>query len=317
MQEVTVIIPNFNGKHFLRECFDSLEAQDHPFNLVVIDNGSSDGSVDFIKKHHPEYTLIENSANLGFAAAVNQGIRSTDTEYVFLMNNDVILESNCISNLMHCISKDERIFAVASKMLQYSNRDLIDDAGDEYTLLGWTKKVGIGKSTDNYQDEREIFSACAGASLYRRKIFDEIGYFDENFFAYMEDVDMSYRARIHGYICIYCPDSIVYHIGSATSGSRYNAFKIRLAARNNIYVPYKNMPTIQLAFNMIFLVPGFLIKYLFFLRKKHGSDYIQGLRDGLNSLDGISKIKNHDAGLYIYLSIEWYLLKNTFKSIYI
>ena len=132
----------------------------------------------------------------------------------------------------------------------------MDDAGDEYTILGWTRKVGDGKSPDLYTAEREIFSACAGAALYRKNILDEIGYFDENFFAYMEDVDISYRARIKGYKCVYCPEAVVYHFGSGTSGSRYNEFKIRLAARNNVYVPYKNMPLPQLVLYGFLLLAG-------------------------------------------------------------
>ena len=316
MPDLTVIIPNFNGKQFLKECFDSLKEQNCSFEVIIIDNGSVDGSADFIASNYPEFSLIRNKKNLGFAVAANQGIKSSNTDYILLLNNDVVLDKNCISNLLECIKEDENLFAVASKMIQYHNRTLIDDAGDEYTILGWTKKVGNGKSTELYQSAREIFSACAGAALYRRSVFDEIGYFDENFFAYMEDVDIGYRARIYGYKSLYCPRAIVYHIGSGTSGSRYNAFKIRLAARNNIYVPYKNMPWPQLAVNMVFLITGYLIKYLFFLRKGHGKDYINGLNEGLSSLDKIKRIKYKNGRLTNYLTIEWLLLKNTLKSFF-
>jgi len=246
MPDLTVIIPNFNGKHFIKQCLDSLNVQNCLIEVIVVDNASDDGSQDYIKKCYPSLKLIENTENLGFAAAVNQGIKASNTEYVFLMNNDVVLERDCAHNLLECIKGDEKIFAASSKMLQYHDKTVIDDAGDEYTILGWTKKVGNGKSADKFQDKREIFSVCAGAAIYRRKIFDIIGLFDENFFAYMEDVDISYRARIYGYTCIYCPKAVVYHVGSATSGSKYNAFKISLAARNNVYVPYKNMPLPQL-----------------------------------------------------------------------
>ena len=142
-------------------------------------------------------------------------------------------------------------------------------------------------------------------------------YFDENFFAYMEDVDISYRAKIYGYKCIYCPKAVVYHVGSATSGSKYNTFKIRLAARNNVYVPYKNMPWPQLAFNFLFLIFGFLIKYLFFLKNGHGNDYITGLKEGLNSLNKIDKIEYKRERLNNYLYIEWILIKNTVKNIFL
>jgi GT2 family glycosyltransferase len=317
MDELTVIIPNFNGKHLLKECFDSLKDQNYPFRVIIVDNGSVDGSADYIENNYPEFDLIRNKKNMGFAVAVNQGIKATDAEYVLLLNNDVVLEMNCVINLVECIKKDLNYFAVSSKMILYQERTKIDDAGDEYTLLGWTKKVGNGKSAELYQNEREIFSACAGAAIYRRSIFHEIGYFDENFFAYMEDVDISYRARIYGYKCLYCPKAVVYHVGSGTSGCKYNTFKIRIAARNNIYVPYKNMPWPQLALNLIFLLTGYLIKYLFFLRKKHGNDYIHGLKEGLTTLNRIDRIKYKNGRLINYLKIEWLLIKNTVRNIYL
>ncbi len=316
MNSLAVIVPNYNGKKFLKVCFESLKKQSNILEVIIIDNGSDDGSVEFIKEYYPEYILIENKKNLGFSRAINQGIKRSSAEYCFLLNNDVELESNCTCNLLKCIEKDKNIFSVASKMVNFQDRDKIDDAGDEYTVLGWTKKVGEGKSSKFYAQNREIFSACAGAALYRRSILDTIGHFDENFFAYMEDVDIGYRAKIYGFKSIYCSDAVVYHRVSATSGSRYNAFKIRLSARNNIYVPYKNMPWPQLLLNLLFLLIGFTIKYLFFVRKGYGTDYINGLKEGLNSLDKIEKIGYKKGRLTNYLKIEWILLKNTVKSVY-
>ncbi len=315
MNDLTVIIPNYNGKQFLESCFVSLENQDNSFEVVVIDNGSNDGSVEYIKENYPDFTLIENSENLGFSKAVNQGINISHSKYVFLLNNDIELGLNCISNLLKCIKSDENIFAAASKMIQYNDRSKIDDAGDEYTIFGWTKKVGNGKSPDLYTQEREIFSACAGAAIYRRSVLNKIGLFDENFFAYMEDVDISYRARIHGFKCVYCSDAVVYHRVSGTSGSKYNKFKIKLAARNNVYVPYKNMPLPQLILNFAFLVLGYSIKYLFFLKKNQGKYYLEGLKQGLNSLDKIDKVKYTNKNLANYIRIEWLLIKNTMKFI--
>jgi GT2 family glycosyltransferase len=315
--KLSIIIPNFNGKQFIKLCLDSIRKQDCSFyELIIVDNGSSDGSVEYINEYYPELTLIENKENLGFAAAVNQGIKSSSSEYVFLLNNDVELESDCVSNLLKCIEKDENIFAVSSKMVQYNDRNKMDDAGDEYTILGWTCKVGDGKSPDLYTSKRETFSACAGAAIYRKDILDKLKYFDENFFAYMEDVDISYRARIWGYKCVYCPEAVVYHLGSGTSGSRYNEFKIRLAARNNVYVPYKNMPWPQLALNGIFLLAGYLIKYLFFFKQGQGSTYLNGLKEGFASLGKLEKTKYENKNLTNYLKIEWLLIKNTVKFIF-
>lgn len=313
--DLTVIIPNYNGKHFLKECFQSLKNQNHLFEVIVIDNDSQDGSVDYIQQEYPEFTLMSNHRNLGFATAVNQGINASSSEYILLLNNDVQLEPETISNLLKCIKTDENIFAVSSKMIQYHDRAKMDDAGDEYTILGWTRRVGYGKSPDNYVREREIFSACAGAAMYRRSVFEEIGYFDENFFAYMEDVDISYRARIHGYNCFYCPEAVVYHVGSGTSGSKYNEFKIKLAARNNVYVPYKNMPWPQLLLNFVFLMMGYLIKYIFFIKQGNGHIYLDGLKEGVKSRKKIKKVEHNSENFSNYLKIEWLLIRNTFNFV--
>lgn len=313
MTNLTVIIPHYNGKHYLKECLDSIKNQGISLEVIIVDNGSQDRSQEYIKESYSEFTLIENRENLGFAVAVNQGISASKGDYIFLLNNDVKLGPKCIDNLIKCLEEDEKIFSAASCMMQYEDKSKLDDAGDEYTLLGWTKKVGEGKSPQKYPEKRDIFSSCAGAALYRRSILEEIRCFDERFFAYMEDVDLGYRARIQGYRNVYCPEAVVYHHGSRTTGSRYNQFKIRLAARNNIYVPYKNMPWPQLLLNSPFLILGFLAKYLFFSKKKQGKYYLDGVKEGLNSLDKIQKVRYQRENLVNYLKIEWTLIKNTLK----
>jgi len=317
--KVSVVIPNFNGKHFLNNCLISLNDQKEYINeVIIIDNGSTDGSQEFIKnkiRNDVDFkiNLIENEDNLGFSTAVNQGIKNSHCELVFLINNDVELDKGCISNLIKCINFDDDIFSVASKMIQFDNRDLIDDAGNEYTIFGWTKKIGNNKNIANFKHSREIFSACGGAALYKKAIFNEIGYFDENFFAYMEDVDIGYRALIEGYKNVYCPKSRVFHIGSGTSGSKYNEFKIRLAARNNVFVPYKNMPIPQLTFNFLFLLVGYFIKFLFFLSKGYGNEYLAGLFEGLKNLNKIEKTKYKNKNIKNYFKIEVKLFLNLFR----
>lgn len=330
--EISVVIPNYNGNKFLERCLSSLKAslkkeQSYSLRVILVDNGSTDNSISIFNKYsnnncsnnvNIEYNLIANSFNLGFSKAVNEGIKLAvdyGSIYVCLLNNDVEITFNFFNNLIRTIEKDSKIFSVSSKMLQYNNPSLIDDAGDEYTLLGWTKKSGDGlnKSITKYSKEREIFSSCAGAALYKTALFNEIGYFDENFFAYMEDVDIGYRALINGYINVYSPDAIVYHVGSGSSGSRYNEFKIKLAARNNIWVVYKNMPWPQILLNIGFLFIGFLIKYLFFLKKGYGNLYLEGLKEGLNNRKKIKKVKFKFSNLKNYFKIEWKLIVNTFK----
>ena len=198
-------------------------------------------------------------------------------------------------------------------MLQYTNKELIDDVGDEYNLLAWTKKTGENHHSEEYMEVKEIFSCCAGAAMYKKSILEELGLFDDNFFAYMEDVDLALRSKINGYKNMLCPQAIVYHIGSATSGSRYNEFKVKLAARNNVWVVYKNIPIPLKVINFVFLFLGFFIKYLFFVRKGFGSTYLAGIREGLSSRSKIKKVKFKSKNIKNYFKIEYKLIINTLK----
>lgn len=313
---ISIVIPNYNGEKFLEDCLQSIYKQSFKnFNVIIVDNASTDNSIDIIEKYKNilDISLIRNNENLGFAKAVNIGIKHSNKKYVFLLNNDAILESNTLEELYNSIRKDKKIFSIQSKMIQYHNIEKIDDAGDEYSILGWAYQTGNNKSSKLYTEPREIFSSCAGAAIYRKDILEKIGLFDENFFAYMEDVDIGYRAIIHGYRNVYCPDAVCYHVGSATTGSKYNKFKIRLAARNNIYVPYKNMPLLQLIFNFPFLFIGFLIKWIFFLIKGYGKVYLNGVIEGLKNLHKIEKVKYKKENLLNYFKIQLLLIKNTFK----
>lgn len=321
--KVSVVTPNYNGLKFLNSYFETLLIQSRFIEeIIIIDNASTDGSVEFIEEfirspNYPiEIKLIKNDENLGFAPAVNQGIEIAKSEYIYSVNNDVEMEWNALEEIIKAMDESiglgENPFSFQSKMIQHHNRELIDDAGDEYTLLAWTKKIGDGKPVEKYDEKREIFSSCAGAALYRKSVLEEIGLFDENFFAYVEDIDLSYRAQIYGYRNYFCPDSIVYHYGSATSGSRYNEFKIKLAARNNVFLIYKNFPIIQKIVNFIFLFIGFAIKYIFFVRKGYGSLYLEGIKEGLRERKKLNKTPFLSKNWKNYFKIEWKLIKNIF-----
>ena len=256
---VSVIIPNYNGEKYIKNCLISLFNQSlKPDEIIIVDNNSSDKSVEIIEEFKEKVTLVKLDTNKGFSVAVNEGIKRAKSEFVALLNNDTELDKEWLKQLYLAINKDEKIFSCCSKMLRYDNRNIIDDVGDEYNILGWATKTGDGKDSSDYVEDRYVFSSCAGAAIYRRGIFDEIGLFDENFFAYFEDVDISYRANIYGYKNLFASKAIVYHIGSASSGSRHNDFKVRLAARNNIYLIYKNMPGWQRIMNFLFLLFGII-----------------------------------------------------------
>lgn len=307
---ISIVIPNYNGKKYLKECLDSIyNVHDTSYEVIVIDNDSQDDTFEWLNQYN-NLIFKQLDKNYGFSHAVNEGIQLAQGKYVLLLNNDTVIESDFLGQLVNTMEQDTQIFGVSSKMIAYHNRNIIDDAGDEYNLLGWAKKRGDGQPVELFTQPQQVFSACAGAALYRKSIFDEIGYFDEKFFAYMEDIDISYRANIYGYKNVYSPKAKVYHIGSATSGSRYNAFKVELAARNNIYVVYKNMPLIQLVINLPFLILGCCIKYLFFTIKGLGKPYRKGLISGLKTASHIQKVPFRWSHLKNYIAIELRLIKN-------
>ncbi|WP_407377329.1 glycosyltransferase family 2 protein [Methanobrevibacter sp.] len=314
--KVSVVTPNYNGERFLRAFFESLNDDNECIGeVIIVDNGSDDASREFIRAGSFKFpvVLIENSENLGFAPAVNQGIEKAKFDYIFSLNNDTEIKKGSIKHMVDLISSREDVFSVQAKMLQYDNKQLIDDVGDEYNLLGWTKKTGENHQSEEYSEVREIFSSCAGAALYKKSILEEIGMFDDNFFAYMEDVDLALRSKINGYHNLLCPQAVVYHIGSATSGSRYNEFKVRLAARNNVWVVYKNIPIPLKIINFIFLFLGFFIKYVFFLKKGFGPIYLSGIREGLSTRKKVAKTRFKSKNTKNYLKLEYRLIINTIK----
>ena len=157
----------------------------------------------------------------------------------------------------------------------------MDDAGNYYNALGWAFARGKDRPKEEYETEDSIFAACAGAAIYRRKVFEVIGRFDEEHFAYLEDTDIGYRARLHGYENWFAPKAVVYHVGSGTTGSRYNEFKTRYSSRNNVYMLYKNMPLLQILLNLPFLAVGFGAKLLFFTLRGLGREYAAGIKNGI------------------------------------
>ncbi len=314
--KVTIVIPNYNGKHFMEPCLSSLSEQTYKdFHILVVDNASSDGSIEYMEENYPDIELIKLQKNYGFSKAVNIGIQHSRTPYVILLNNDTTVDTRYVEEMVKAIEKSPKIFSVSSKMIQMYHPELIDSAGDLYTLLGWGVCRGCGRPISNYTKYDEIFTACAGAAIYRRSVFDDIGYFDENHFAYLEDIDIGYRARIYGYYNMYCPTALVYHVGSGTSGSKYNSFKVKLAARNNLYLNYKNMPALQLVLNFIPLAIGYFVKYLFFCKIGFGKNYKEGFIEGLQTAKLQKKVKFQFKHLGNYLVIEIDLIKYTFDYI--
>ncbi len=280
--KTTVVIPNYNGIEYIKDCLDSLKlCAPADFDIIVADDGSTDGSDDIVKNEYPEVILLHSDTNTGFAATVNRGIRKADSEYVLLLNNDTKVAPDFVHNLESTIESDERIFSVSAKMLCMNDPDILDGAGDYYCALGWAYAYGKGKKADDLNKRRRIFSSCGGAAIYRRNALIELGLFDEEHFAYLEDIDVGYRSRLSGYINVFEPSAVCLHAGSGFSGSRYNEFKTRLSSRNNTYLIVKNMPVVQQIINLPFFMIGFFVKWLFFVKKGMGGLYLKGLFYGI------------------------------------
>lgn len=313
MKKVTIVIPNYNGKHFMKPCLASLDRQIcRDFEILIVDNASSDGSLEYLAETYPSLEVIALDKNYGFSKAVNTGIKHAQTPYVILLNNDTIAEPNYVGEMIRAIESSDKIFSVSSKMIQMYHPDLIDSAGDLYTLVGWGICRGAGRPVTNYRKPELVFSACAGAAIYRREVFEKIGYFDEMHFAYLEDIDIGYRAKIYGYQNCYAPAAHIYHVGSGTSGSKYNTFKVKLSARNSIYLNYKNMPVPFLLLNSLPLLAGYFTKFLFFRKNGFGKDYADGIKEGLVTVKNCKKVPFQKKHMLHYLRIELELVLNTF-----
>lgn len=310
----TVVIPNYNGIKYIEACLDMLLTGSLVPQIIVVDNASTDGSRELIEQKYgtkEEIRLICLAENTGFCHAVNVGIAETRTEYVFLLNNDTEADCHCVEELEKMMDKHPNAFSAGAKMINLHFPEKIDDAGDFYNALGWAFARGKDKPVTRYEKEGRVFASCAGAALYRKDVFDEIGLFDENHFAYLEDIDIGYRANIWGYCNLFAPNAHVYHAGSAVSGSRHNPFKVNLSARNSIYLIYKNMPFLQILFNLPFLVTGYLIKLLFFARKGMGRVYVKAVLEGvkLSASDKgkVRKVRFRWKHFANYLWIQWEL----------
>lgn len=242
--KIAVVIPNWNGEDLIKECLNSLLIQSVKCEVIVVDNGSMDGSVNLIKKHFPKVTLLEFEDNAGFAGGVNRGISyalKKGFEYIALFNNDAVADKNWLKNLIKEFD-DEKIGIVTGKFLR-SDKKHIDSTGDFYTIWGLPYPRGRNQEDNGqFNKKQEVFGASGGASLYRSELFKDIGLFDEDFFAYYEDVDISLRAQMAGWKIIYIPKAIAYH-GIGGTSSKMGDFTRYHSAKNFLLLYSRNLPT--------------------------------------------------------------------------
>ena len=243
---VDLIIPSYNGAAHLATCLPALRRQRYQdFRLIVVDNGSSDDTATIIERVTPEARLFRLPRNVGFAAAVNAGLRLGDSEFVALLNNDTEPEPGWLAALVTAMDAEPTAGAVASKIRLFDQRDHLHSAGDTYSTCGTAGSRGVWQRDDGRFDaERRVFGACAGAALYRREALEAAArvdgaVFDPDFFAYCEDVDLNWRLRLLGYEIVYAPDAVVYHRLSATGGGPLASYRV---ARNSLAVIVKDVP---------------------------------------------------------------------------
>lgn len=240
-----IVVPNWNGKETLSACLDSLLRQSVAALIIVVENGSSDGSLDFIKSGYPKVQTLVNQRNLGFAGGVNCGIRQAldmGAEFVALFNNDAVADIHWLEQLLNEAERCPSAGIITGKLVSF-DKQYLDSTGDMYTNWGLPYPRGRGeRELNKYDQVRDVFGASGGASLYRTAMLKEIGLFDEDFFAYYEDIDLSFRAQTAGWKVRYAPQAIAYHHIGHTSG-KIKGFTTYQTMKNLPLVWLKNVPT--------------------------------------------------------------------------
>ena len=281
--ELTVIIPTWNRQKLLEACLRSLERQNTPCQVLVVDNGSTDSTSDMCSSRFSKFGYLRLKTNQGFARAVNAGIRHTDTRFLALLNNDTEAHPDWVGAGLKGFSHYPDYSFFASRMVNHFHRDLLDSAGDCYDQRGLATKRGHGCPVDSFTTPEPVLGASAGAAFYRRDLFEKIGLFDEGYLMYLEDVDLSLRAQFQGHGCMYLPDAIVYHIEAASAAYRvthdrsadpkpyYSSNRVFWITRNRwqlmlTYQPLRHLPWLFFGWSKSFLFhllkAGFTVSFL-------------------------------------------------------
>jgi GT2 family glycosyltransferase len=238
----TIVIPTWNGRALMPPCLDALRLQtSRNFEVMVVDGGSSDGTVDMLRADYQEVKALALDQNLGFTGNVNAGIRAAQSEFIALLNNDATAAPDWIEQLAGGLANDPRRGSCASLMLRADAPNIVDSAGDLLGRNGLAQQRGAGEPlTDRFREPLSVFSACGGAAIYRKSMLDDVGLLDPGYVSYLEDVDLGVRAQLRGWGCQYIPTARVYHQGSATGGGVTASFYV---ARNSIRLIARGFPT--------------------------------------------------------------------------
>jgi GT2 family glycosyltransferase len=278
---VSVVVVSWNGRRFLNDCLASLSLQTYPScEVILVDNGSTDSSVSFAREKFPDVEIIELKENRGFTGGNLAGFKAARGEFVALVNNDTRAEEKWLETLVKPMFEDPAIGICASKII-FAGDKKINSTGDGITTAAVGFNRGLGEDPEAFNTPGSIFGACAAAVLYRRRMLDEVGFLDDDFFLYDEDTDLSFRAQLAGWKCVYVPDAVVHHVSNATAG-RLSDTHVYYHTRNLEFVWFKNMPfglMLRFAHHKIIQEVGAFC----YLCLRHGKwrSYLRAKRDAL------------------------------------
>ncbi|NWJ96734.1 MAG: glycosyltransferase family 2 protein [Chloroflexi bacterium] len=279
MAQVDIIIPNWNGREWLGSCLESLQRQTfRDLQIILVDNGSTDGSAEFVRVQFPEVKLVELSENRGFTGGINAGIRAGSAEYLCWFNNDAEAAPDFLEQLLNALKtrESEGFGMAAARVLFQATPDRLNSAGIFVGPDGLGRDRGFQRPNGSPFDQTaELFGPAGVAALYRRAIFDEVGLLDEDFFLYSEEIDLNYRAQLAGYRCLYVPTAGVVHRGSATA-RRVSTMAARLASRNGLLVIIKNLPGPLCLWLLPWIVVGQVYQLVLFARQGKFIPALQG-----------------------------------------
>jgi GT2 family glycosyltransferase len=240
---VSIIVLNWNGERYLGRCLDAIAAQTfRDFEVLVLDNASTDGSVEDLTDRWPDFQLVKFDQNLGFAIGNNRGAQIAKGRWLAFLNNDAFPEPGWLAQLVQAAQTQTEFSFFSSRLVDAEHPNLAQDTGDVYHVSGfaWPRDHNCPVQSTHLQRD-EVFSPCAAAALYDRKAFLEMGGFDEQFASHIEDVDIGFRLRLRGYRCLYIPEAVVAHVGSASYG-RESDRTVYQVQRNVVWTYLANMP---------------------------------------------------------------------------
>lgn len=281
-----IIIVNWNGRRLLETCLPAATAQTYAsYEITVVDNGSSDGSAAWVAANYPQVRLLRNDVNTGFCAGNNQAFAATGAPYLALLNNDAAPEPGWLAALVEAMERNPRAGMCAAKVLRWEQRDIIDSCGlaVDRTGTAWDWRSGQRDEPTESPAPRPVFGACGSACLYRRAMLDDVGGLDEDFFAYLEDADLAWRARLAGWECLYVPTARVYHRHSATAGHN-SPFKGYHLGRNKLWMIAQNYPWPQAAYNLPLIMGRELAAVCYHLLVRRDIHPLRGRVAGLRGL---------------------------------